>query len=171
MRNNFTECQVNFTNEIEKAERLISKVDEIIPDSQVESLIKARKGNYFLYEDILKNIKLIKTPKLEEKTRPLDETSKIINEINENFIIENIQSEMDELIKKQIDDRKRGLHKTKLLQMIDNITNSKTISNIMVLSQVNDFLEILMDLNNIVTERLRLIHKCPNYPISDYINN
>jgi hypothetical protein len=163
MRNNFTECRDIFTNEIEKSEKLINKVEEIVPDSHIESLIKARKGNYFLYEDILKNIKLIKTPIVEDFR--LDETTKIINEINENFIIENIQCEMDELIKKTIDNKVNGIHKPKLLkllQMINNITYTNIDSNLVVLSKVNDFLEILIDLNNLVSQRLCPQHKCLN---------
>jgi hypothetical protein len=160
MRNNFTECRDTLTNEIEKSEKLINKVEEIVPDSHIESLIEARKGNYFLYEDILKNIKLIRTPIVEDIR--LDETTKIINEINENFIIENIQCEMDELIKKTVDNNVNGIHKPSLLQMINKITHTNINSNLVVLSQVNDFLEILIDLNNLVSERLCPQHKCLN---------
>ena len=163
MQNNFTESQ-NFFNyggtEVERAKKIINKVEKMIPDSYIEQLIKSKKGNYFLYEDILKNLKLMKSPPVVNELQ--DEASKIINEINEHFIIQNILSEVEELIEKNIEKSEKGIFRSRLMEMLEKLNflvdykNSDT--SLKLISIITEFIEILIELNSIVGENL--VHIC-----------
>lgn len=145
---------------MERAEFLISEVNE--GDCPRNTQHMEGKGGNFIYEEILKNMKALETVSTVSTTE--DDPKNLINEINEQFIVENIEKEIEKLLVSTMQKPHSYLHNL-LLEMIASLEKIRLEQNeddicFSLLSNAIYLVEILKEVDISIKEKLR--KKCDN---------
>ncbi len=162
--------KTNVQSSINKAKSLLERIFQNYPSLDKNDFICSNEENNLLYEEMVKNMLLLVKSDSEIKkdnNGHIDTTSLIINMINENFIVDNIQDEIEEIISR-VKDTKAGIFKFELLEIITNLEKNSVLStdNVknneenysLIVSSAMKLIEILIKLNKIVSDSL--IKKC-----------
>jgi hypothetical protein len=150
------DTEVNLRSLIEKAEILVDEINQQIPDSGITDMINQKKGNYFIYEEMFKNLKFLENPdNLNRHDDFPDQTAKTIKEINDNFIAGNILEEIDKILQSSVKETPTSEIKVKLLEMISYfstlIENEQEMNEekfCRVISSTMEFIQILNKLRD-----------------------
>lgn len=114
-----TDKEENLKFFIEKAEKVIEEINQQIPDSLVSSIINQKNENYFIYEEMYRNLEILNNPENLNRNEDLqDQTARTIKEINDNFIAGNILEQVCLVLQSTLNPSPTSEIKLKLLEMV-----------------------------------------------------